>query len=65
MNLDEEVKDLKNEVENLNKRVRLLEDMRINHLKNLLALSGDVEEVSEEDKNLQEQIDRIEALRRS
>ena len=63
--MDEEVKDLKNEVENLNKRVRLLEDMRINHLKNLLALSGDVEEVSEEDKNLQEQIDRIEALRRS
>jgi hypothetical protein len=62
MNLDEEeVKVLKNEVENLKKRVHLLEDMRISRLKKLLEGSR----ASEEDKNLQEQIDLIEALRRS
>jgi hypothetical protein len=61
MNVDEELKALKDEVENLKKRVRLLEDMRISRLKKLLEWSRP----SEEDKNLQEQIDRIEALRRS
>jgi len=59
MDLDEELKALKNAAENLKKRVRLLEDMRISRLKKLLAWSR----ASEEDKNLQEQIDRIEALR--
>jgi hypothetical protein len=61
MNVDEELQVLKDDVENLKKRVRLLEDMRISRLKKILEYSR----ASEEDKNLQEQIDRIEALRRS
>jgi hypothetical protein len=61
--LDEkEFKNLKNEVENLKKRVHLLETLRISRLKKLLEEPGGTEE---QNKNLQEQIDLIEALQRS
>jgi hypothetical protein len=61
--LDEkEFKNLKNEVENLKKRVHLLETLRISRLKKLLEEPGGTEE---QNKNLQKQIDLIEALQRS
>jgi hypothetical protein len=53
---------LEQEVENLKKRVHLLETMRISRLKKLLEEPGGTEE---QNKNLQEQIDLIEALRQS
>lgn len=59
---EEEFENLKNEVENLKKRVHLLETLRISRLKKLLEEPGGTEE---QNKNLQEQIDLIEALRQS